>query len=56
MSDIRISYRTSRRIDLGRTRIGLGTGEGHRERCLEVLALFDADGALRPASNRAARK
>lgn len=34
-------------LDVGRTHVSLGTGEGHRERCLEALALFDADPALR---------
>ena len=29
-------------LDLPGTRIRLGTGEAHRERCLEALALFDA--------------
>jgi len=30
-------------IDLPGRRIGLATGEAHRERCLEALALFDAE-------------
>lgn len=42
-------------LELGRTRIGLGTGEGQRERCLETLALFDADPGRRHSSNGAAR-
>lgn len=42
-------------LDLGRTRIALGTGAGHRERCLETLALFDADPAPRPTPDRATR-
>ena len=42
-------------LDLGRTRIALGSGAGHRERCLEALALFDAEPAPRPAPDRAAR-
>lgn len=43
-------------LDLGRTHVGLGSGEGHRERCLETLALFDADSRALPAANGAARR
>lgn len=43
-------------LEVGRMHVRLGTGEGHRERCLEALALFDAEPPLRPAAGGAARR
>lgn len=42
-------------LDLGRIRVSLGTGEAHRERCLEALAMFDAEPARGLSSNGGAR-